>query len=174
MAIRLAVIVNSYTFTLCSFLERFTMLEDFIVKAKSVTYAGGGEKSAISTRKASHDLTYESGEWNYIDSYFGGTDFIGQEVVWRQGAVLWAMNYYGRILRPKIIDAKMAGRVIQRSLSTLYKEARFLGGFTHQVENMVYVDTNDGDFRSFTGVERIYSDGVEAYRLDYHGGLIKP
>lgn len=150
------------------------MLEEFIVQAKAATYVGGGNKSAISTRKGSHDLTYRQGDWHYIDSYFGGTDFIGQEVVWHQGVALWAMNYYGRILRPEMIDAGMAGRVIQHSLSTLYKDGRFLGGFTHKLEELIYVDTNEGEFRSFTGVERIYGEDIEVYRLDYHGGLIKP
>lgn len=150
------------------------MLEEFIVQAKSATYVGDCNKSAISTREASHDLTYRHGDWHYIDSYFGGTDFIGQEVIWHQGTPLWAMNYYGRIIRPEMIDATAAGMVIQKSLSTLYREGRFLGGFTHLVEDLIYVDTNAGEFRSFTGVERIYRGDVETYRLDYHGGIIKP
>lgn len=150
------------------------MLEEFIVRAKSATYIGGGNKSATPTRTGSHDLGYRDGDWHYIDSYFGGTDFIGQEVVWHQGTAMWAMNYHGRILRPDMIDATTAGMVIQRSLSTLYREGRFLGGFTHPVENLVYVDTNAGEFQSFTGVERIYLGHFETYRLDYHGGVIKP
>lgn len=150
------------------------MLEEFIVRAKSATYVGGGNKSATPTRTGSHDLGYRDGDWHYIDSYFGGTDFIGQEVVWHRGTAMWAMNYHGRILRPDMIDATTAGMVIQRSLSTLYREGRFLGGFTHSVENLVYVDTNAGEFQSFTGVERIYLGHFEAYRLDYHGGIIKP
>lgn len=116
------------------------MLEEFIVQAKSATYVGGGNKSSTPTRIGSHDLGFRSGDWNYIDSYFGGTDFIGQEVVWHQGIPLWAMNYYGRVIRPELIDGTVAGRVIQRSLSTLYREGRFLGGFTHEVEDMIYVD----------------------------------
>ncbi len=150
------------------------MLEEFIVQAKTNTYVGGGDKSPTPTRSGAHDLVYQDGDWRYLDSYFGGTDFIGQEVVWHRGVPLWAMSYYGRIIRPETMDAGVAGRVIQRSLSALYGEGRFLGGFTHQVEDMIYVDTNEGEFRSFTGVERIYREGIEAYRLDYHGGIIKP
>lgn len=30
------------------------------------------------------------------------------------------MSYYGRIIRPETMDAGVAGRVIQRSLSALY------------------------------------------------------
>ena len=150
------------------------MLKEFIVQAKSATYVGGGDKSATPTRQGSHDLGYRDGDWHYVDSYFGGTDFIGQEVVWHQGTAVWGMSYYGRILRPDMIDGTTAGMVIQRSLSTLYRQGRFLGGFTHLVENLIYVDTNAGEFGSFTGVERIYRGHVETYRLDYHGGIIKP
>ena len=100
-------------------------------------------------------------------------EFIGQEVVWHQETAVWAMSYYGRILRPDMIDGATAGMVIQRSLSTLYRQGRFLGGFTNPVENLVYVDTNEGESRSFTGIERIYRGHVETYRLDYHGGIIK-
>lgn len=150
------------------------MLEEFIVQAKSATYVGGGDKSATPTRQGSHDLGYRDGDWHYVDSYFGGTDFIGQEVVWHQGTAVWGMSYYGRILRPDMIDGTTVSMVIQRSLSTLYRQGRFLGGFTHPVENLIYVDTNAGEFGSFTGVERIYRGHVETYRLDYHGGIIKP
>lgn len=150
------------------------MLEEFIVQAKSNTYVGGGDQSAAPTRPGSHDLGYREGDWHYIDSYFGGTDFIGQEVVWHLGVPVWAMSYYGRILRPDMIDGTTAGEVIQRSLSTLYQEGRFLGGFTHPVGDLTYVDTNAGDFNSFTGLERIYRGHVETYRLDLHGGIIKP
>ena len=38
---------------------------------------------------------------------------------------------------------------------------------------MIYRDINTGDVKSFTGPELILVHGVEANRLDYHGGLIK-
>ncbi|ASY62409.1 hypothetical protein SJ05684_c09500 [Sinorhizobium sojae CCBAU 05684] len=33
----------------------------------------------------SHDLAHERGSWRYLYSYFGGTDFAGQETVWHDG-----------------------------------------------------------------------------------------
>lgn len=80
-------------------------LETFVVRAKSATYVGGGLR-AESSRLGSHDLTFESAEWLYRDSYFGGTDFLGQETVWFQEEPVWAENYYGYILRPDLIDAE--------------------------------------------------------------------
>jgi hypothetical protein len=104
-------------------------LETFVVRAKSATYVGSGLR-AESSRLSSHDLTFESDEWLYRDSYFGGTDFLGQETVWFQEKPVWAENYYGYILRPDLIDAEKAGRTIKAALSAMYQEERFLGGLT--------------------------------------------
>ena len=147
-------------------------LEAFIVKAKAVTYVGGGEKSE-SCRPKSHDLQFQGGDFAYLDSYFGGADFIGEEVVYYKGEPVWAMNYYGRILEPEMISAAEAGQIIQQSLSKMYEEGRFLGGFVHDTGNGVYYDTSEGDVASLTGREWIVRHGVVVYELAYHGGLIK-
>jgi hypothetical protein len=149
-------------------LERLNV---FIVKAKAATYVGGGARSP-SCRPGSHDLEFHEGKFSYLDSYFGGTDFIGQEVVYYDDEPVWAMNYYGRILEPAMITAAEAGRVIQESLSKMYEEGRFLGGFEHDTGNGVYVDTSQGNVASFTGREWITRGGIQVYELIYHGGLV--
>jgi hypothetical protein len=150
-------------------LERLNV---FIVKAKAATYVGGGARSPA-CRPGSHDLEFHEGAFSYLDSYFGGTDFIGQEVVYYDDEPVWAMNYYGRILEPAMITAAEAGRIIQESLSKMYEEGRFLGGFEHDTGNGVYVDTSEGNVASFTGREWITRGGVKVYELIYHGGLVK-
>ena len=147
-------------------------LNAFIVKAKAATYVGGGARSPP-CRPGSHDLEFHEGAFSYLDSYFGETDFIGQEVVYYDDEPVWAMNYYGRILEPAMITAEEAGRIIQESLSKMYEEGRFLGGFEHDTGNGVYVDTSAGDVASFTGREWITRGGVRVYELIYHGGLVK-
>lgn len=140
-------------------------LEAFIVRAKARTYVGGGAPRS-SSRPDSHDIAYEDGDWSYLDSYFGGTDFLGQEAAWHKGVPVWAMNYYGRIVRPDRIDAATAGRVIKQALSALYREGRFLGGFMHVDDQYIYVDQSEGNVRSFSGHEIISIDGEVVYRLD--------
>jgi hypothetical protein len=147
-------------------------LEAFIVRAKARTYVGDGA-SRPQCRPGAHDIGYEDGSWAYLDSYFGGTDFLGQEVVWQADAPVWAMNYYGRILRPDRIDAVTAGRVIKQALSALYGEGRFLGGFSFATGAYLYRDQSVGTVNSFSGDEVIEMDREAVYRLDYHGGLIK-
>jgi hypothetical protein len=147
-------------------------LEKFIVRAKAATYVGSGETSP-SHRPASHDLEFQEGSFAYLDSYFGGADFIGEEVVYYEGQPVWAMNYYGRILEPSLISATEAGQIIKESLSRMYQEGRFLGGFKHNTAYGVYHDANQGNFTSFTGRELISRGGSVVYELYYHGGLIK-
>jgi hypothetical protein len=145
----------------------------FIVEAKRATYVGNGSV-AESSREGSQDLTYARGAWRYRDSYFGGTDFIGQEVVWLCDEPVWAMNYYRYITQPELIDGARAGATIQGALSAMYGEGRFLGDFDWSGPHGRYVDRSEGNAHHFRGRESIAVGGVEAYALDYHGGLIKP
>ena len=147
-------------------------LNAFIVRAKAATYIGDGPK-CLSHRPGSHDLEFRDGAFAYLDSYFGGADFIGQEVVYSEGKPVWAMNYYGHILDPSLIAAAEVGQILRESLVEMYKQGRFLGGFEHTSEKGTYVDTSEGDVTSFTGKEWITRQGVRVYELVYHGGLIE-
>jgi hypothetical protein len=86
---------------------------------------------------------------------------------------VWAMNYYGYILRSDLISAAQAGQMIKASLSRMYKEGRFLGGFEHTENNFTYVDTSEGNADHFHGREFIRCGQDIAYELVYHGGLIR-
>ncbi|MFT3893617.1 MAG: DUF5680 domain-containing protein [Anaerolineales bacterium] len=147
-------------------------LNAFIVRAKAATYVGSGEHTTPS-RPGSHDLRFIDGKWSYLDSYFGGTDFIGEEVVYFEDKPVWSMNYYGRILRDDLLTGAQAGQMIKASLSRMYQEGRFLGGFEYAENDLTYVDTSEGELNSFHGREFIRRGQDVAYELVYHGGLIR-
>jgi hypothetical protein len=147
-------------------------LETFIVAAKRRTYVGSGEP-ATPLRPGSHDLEYSAGDFAYHDSYFGGTDFVGEEVVYWRGQPVWAEIYFGRILQPDLISAARAGEVIKTSLTKMYSEGRFLGGFEATDGDCTYRDVSAGDATWFQGREWIERSGRTAYELYYHGGLIR-
>jgi hypothetical protein len=151
--------------------EQLNSLNQFIVSAKRTTYVGGGAK-LLPYRLGSHDLQYQEGDWAYHDSYFGGSDFLGQEIVYYQMKPVWGMNYYGCLLRPDLATAEQMGQMIMTSLSKMYEENRFLGGFEHIEGSLKYVDTSEGEAAAFHGTEYIYLNEVLVYRLVYHGGLI--
>jgi hypothetical protein len=149
-------------------------LTNFIVEAKSKTYVGDGARLPAS-RQGSHDIGHQRGAWRYLDSYFGGRDFAGQEAVWYRDRPCWAMNYFGCIVRPDLIDAQRAGTVIRAALQTMYREkGHFLGGMEYQHAYGCYIDSSRGETEHFSGRETIFVDGEEAYELDYRGGLIIP
>ena len=146
-------------------------LNNFIVHAKAKTYIGSAEESP-SYRPASRDLEYAEGNFTYLDSYFGGADFIGQEIIYYQGQPVWGENYYGHLLEPGLISAEGVGLILKESLSRMYQEGRFLGGFSHQTDSGHYTDANSGSLTAFAGKEWISIGQVKVYELDYHGGLI--
>lgn len=150
----------------------FDDLQAFIIRTKQSTYVGSGQK-LLPYRLGSHDLQFFEGDWAYHDSYLGESDFIGQEAVYYRQKVVWAMNYFGRILDPARIASAQAGAMIKASLSKMYEEGRFLGGFEHTEGDLTYVDTSEGDVGFFTGRERIRQHGEIVYELVYHGGLIR-
>jgi hypothetical protein len=151
---------------------RLADLEAFVVRAKSATYVGSGA-AAESSRLGSHDLTFASDEWLYRDSYFGGTDFLGQETVWFRAEPVWAENYYGYILRPDLIDPARAGATIKAALSAMYKQGPFWAALTGLASTATIRSFVGATSRTSMG-EVILVSGVEAYALDYCGGLIKP
>ena len=83
------------------------------------------------------------------------------------------MNYYGKIIRPDLIDGERTGQIIRSSLSQLYEEGRFLGNFELATPHGRYIDTNHGDVASFQGHEWITVAREKVYELVYHGGVIK-
>ena len=93
-------------------------LHTFILAAKAATYVGDGQ-TVKSCRQKSHDLAYSKGAYEYLDSYFGGEDFIGEEVVYHQNEPVWAMNYYGSVLEPEMITGAETGAMIKASLSKM-------------------------------------------------------
>ena len=147
-------------------------LNAFIVRAKAATYVGDGQH-ADPCRLGSHDLRFVDQEWSYHDSYFGGRDFIGEEVVYHGDTPVWAMNYYGRIVRDDLLSGAEAGQMIKTSLSRMYEEGRFLGSFEYSENDLTYTDGNEGDVDFFRGHETIHRGPELAYELDYHGGLIR-
>ena len=147
-------------------------LHDFIISAKSATYVGDGQPTE-SSRPNSHDLCFSEDDYFYLDSYFGGSDFIGEEVVYHSGKPVWGMNYYGAVLEAEKITAAEAGAMIKESLSRMYESGRFLGGWEHKSGDLVYHDTSEGDLTHFTGYEWIEKEGEKVYELHYHGGIIK-
>ena len=82
-------------------------LEEFLIEAKKHTYANASVEKQISSRLNSNDYEYVKDNMIYHDTYFGGTRFIGEEVVYLDNKPYWAMNYYGVTLDENLGEEAM-------------------------------------------------------------------
>jgi len=150
-------------------------LREFLVKAKARGYATKGESDELELADGGKELSYHEGEYTYRDRYYGFNPFVGEEVVWQDGHVVWAMNYYGRVTGGSISSIDVY-RFLQKALREVEPDRPFRGPRTFADSQFEYRDENEGDLEYFFGSERILRSGLEIYHLTYHGGrvAIKP
>ncbi len=77
----------------------------FLIEAKKQTYANENVKKILSSRKGSFDYEYSNDKMTYHDTYFGGTKFMGEEVIYTSNDIpIWGMNYYGITLNENLSE----------------------------------------------------------------------
>lgn len=156
------------------------LLIGFLIYAKKNTYASGAATKISSSRLGSNDYQYEEiveGEkMIYHDTYFGGTKFIGEEVVYRGSDMpKWAMNYYGVTLDDSLSEEVM-DKVLRPALSLVGEDNTVLplrGPSKYQNGEYLYTFTSTGSMEQFTGIEKIYKNDNLIFKLECHGGLIE-
>lgn len=148
------------------------VLARFLVDAHRNTYADKNAAKAPSTRLRSFDYRFERGDLVYHDTYFGMRDYIGEEVIYRQKAPIWGMNYYGIILTATPGE----GEVYEFLREALKQECVGIeparGPRLHRHDRWAYGNSVDGTLDDFGGTEVIHCDDVPVYRCRYHGGWI--
>ena len=133
-------------------------LRYFLIEAKKQTYANENVEKQESSRNGSHDYEYSSNNMIYHDTYFGGTNFMGEEVVYEENDTpIWGMNYYGVTLDQTLSDETIPVRGPKEYVNGEYK-------YSFKVV---------GDLEYFEGEETIYKADKKVYVLKCHGGAIK-
>ena len=108
----------------------------FLVKAKKATYANKTNK-VNSSRKESHDYSYQENNYTYLDSFFGAENFSGQEIVYKDEKPCWSMNYYGRV-----IEENFNGDFLKEALLQVDEELPFRGPLFYQRGVVAYSRKN--------------------------------
>ena len=147
-------------------------LIDFIVSAKKNTYASSesfNDSKMDATRLKSKDLAYESGAFKYWDTYVGGTNFSGSEVVYHLDIPVWSMNYNGHSL---VEDSSDIIDLLMMTLSKVSPEMPYRGPAFFRNGKYTYTNTVTGCFNWFQGNEKIYFQDKLIYELVYHGGKV--
>jgi hypothetical protein len=147
-------------------------LEQFLVKAKISAYANKGERNDVILADSSKELAFKEGQCKYRDRYFGWNPFVGEEIVWQDNKIIWAMNYYG-VVSNEVISVNQVYEFLRKAMRQVDKEYPFRGPSLFKEADFEYINKNSGTVEQFTGVEKILHLGQEIYRLNYHGGKIK-
>lgn len=149
-------------------------IEQFLIEAKGQTYANETVEKVASSRLNSKDYEFKKGNMVYHDTYFGGTNFIGEEVVYVDSEIYWAMNYYGVTLDETLGEEAM-DKALRPALMMVGKDDIIPVRGPRKFQNGEYKYTFEveGDLKSFHGVETIYKKDEKIYELKCHGGLIK-
>ena len=149
-------------------------LEKFLIEAKKGTYANANVENVSSSRKGSNDYEYKSGNMTYHDTYFGGTNFMGEEVVYEDNDTpIWGMNYYGVTLDKDLSEEAMDKALRPALMQVGSDDTIPVRGPKEYINGeFKYSFEVNGDLNSFEGVETISKNGKEVYILKCHGGKI--
>jgi transcriptional regulator with XRE-family HTH domain len=139
----------------------------FLCKAKKECFAGEGNRTS-SSRPESIDYTYSEGDYTYLDSYFGGEKFIGEEVLYVKGSPVWSMNYCGRNL-----GEGYSGNFLTEALLRVSMEYPYRGPLVYKNGDYSYHCIVDGEVEWFHGYEEMFLLDRKVYECFFHGGIIK-
>ena len=151
------------------------MIEDFLIEAKKQTYANENVSKTASSRLNSNDYEYKKDNMIYHDTFFGGTNFIGEEVVYIDNKTYWAMNYYGTTLDENLSEEAM-DKALRPALMKVGENNNVIPvrGPKEFINGEYKYDFEvNGDINCFNGIETIYKNNVKIYELKCTGGLIK-
>ena len=150
-------------------------LYNFLVDAKKQTYANVNVKKMLSSRKGSFDYEYSNDKMTYHDTYFGGTKFMGEEIIYSSDETpVWGMNYYGVTLNEDLseeaIDNALRPALMKVGVDTILPVR---GPKEYSNNGYRYTFEVHGTLDYFDGIETIYKNDEKVYVLKCHGGVIK-
>lgn len=148
-------------------------LVDFLEEANRNTYANKDAAKSASTRLRSDDYHFEKDGLIYHDTYFGGRDFIGEEIVYKNEKPVWGANYFGFTLDEKVSEKDIYD-FLRKALIQEYNDiipvrgpAKFSDG------EWTYKFVVIGGLENFVGQEEILLSSKIVYRCMIHGGFIR-
>lgn len=149
---------------------------EFLIEAKKQTYANENVKKVNSSRMGSHDYHYQKEKMVYHDTYFGGTNFMGEEVVYFDDETpIWGMNYYGITIDENFSEEAM-DKALRPALMLVGEDQNVIpvrGPRNFQNGEYTYNFSANGNLDCFEGIETIHKGKTKIYELKCHGGRIK-
>lgn len=149
-------------------------LAQFLNAANKATYANKDAPKVAPSRLKSEDYHFEQDGLIYHDTYFGGRDFIGGEIVYGNEKPVWGANYFGFVLDENISEKEVYD-FLRLALMQEYGDdvIPVRGPSYFSTDDKEYRFVVDGDLTNFSGTEEILVGGKVVYRCFVHGGFIR-
>ncbi len=150
-------------------------LADFLVNAKTRTYASGQNNNATPQRPNFDELEFKEGDWGYRDSYCGFFRAPGQEVVRFNGKPVWNMSYDGGMVKSFHNDREFAKKTfgfLQKAMSRIDENKPFRGPEKFKEGDYEYNMKVDGGITDFKGIEKMLFKNKIVFIQNFMGGLI--
>lgn len=146
-------------------------LLNFLIKARSETYASGGGKVKPAFEGA-YQFEYKEKDWLYRDFYnLGNAIFMGLETVYLKEKPVWSNCYFGNF---KGMTEVEIDEILRKALIENKDKARLWYKVNWKKRNFTYTCIPDGTYGidEISGSEEIYKGNERVYFFYYAGGFI--
>jgi hypothetical protein len=145
-------------------------LLNFLLEARSKTYASNGGKVDKPLIEGSRQFEYSSNDWLYRDIYnIGNSKFIGIEIVSFKTTPVASMSYYGNFEKMTEVEVDV---VLRKALIDKQRLVRIWNTVNYNIDNYTYHNKGSGNINQYEGKETISKDGGVIYFFQYTGGFI--
>lgn len=138
-------------------------LINFLVLAKKNTYANKTNEVEILDENT-FKYQYIKDNYKYIDTYYGSTSFVGNEVVYLSDVAIFALNYSGIVL-----DDNFNSNFLKEALLKVDSKMPYRGPKLYSNNEYTYICKVNGDIDYFEGYEEIYYKDIKVYQLYFNG-----
>lgn len=138
-------------------------LINFLVLAKKNTYANKTNELEILDENT-FKYQYIKDNYKYIDTYYGSTSFVGNEVVYLSDVAIFALNYSGIVL-----DDNFNSNFLKEALLKVDSKMPYRGPKLYSNNEYTYICKVNGDIDYFEGYEEIYYKDIKVYQLYFNG-----
>lgn len=146
-------------------------LISFLLEANKAGYADA-DANVIDQLDGAHEIVIKKDGWLFIDYWFGGDPFSGQESITKDGKAIWAMQYRGHVGEGFEDRAGEVFGFLKQALGRCTPEEPLRGPIKYEYGEWRYENAWSHDLSEFEGLEKIYYQGTLAHVCKYMGGVV--
>lgn len=147
-------------------------LISFLLKANKSGYADPNAEIKNNDYDNSHEIIYRDGDWVFMDYYYGGNPFSGQENIIYKKKTVWAMQYRGGMVEGFEGMTNDTFEFLKKALMLCDRNEPVRGPKEFCDGDWRYENDWTHDIAEFRGNEKIWYGGQLVHEVNYFGGSV--